>query len=149
MIKSLRHCGIVVADLEVALRFYRDLLGLKVVKQADETGVFLDNMLELQDVRVTTVKMSADEGPTLVELLMFTSHPQSSASDKLLCALGPTHIAFTVQDLDEVHRRLEGAGVRFNAPPQLSPDGYAKVTFCRDFEGNPIELVEVLEKQSA
>ena len=35
-------------------------------------------------------------------------------------------------------------GVVFNAPPQRSPDGGAKVTFCRDPEGNLLELVEVI-----
>ena len=34
--------------------------------------------------------------------------------------------------------------VKFTAPPQLTPDGYAKVTFCEDPDGTPIELVEVI-----
>ncbi len=33
MITRVRHTGIVVTDMEKALRFYRDLLGLKVVKE--------------------------------------------------------------------------------------------------------------------
>ncbi len=62
------------------------------------------------------------------------------------CDFGFTLIAFTVDDLDREYERLRAAGVAFNARPQTSPDGYAKVTFCRDPEGNLIELVEVLRR---
>ena len=51
----------------------------------------------------------------------------------------------------EVHPQLQKTyeyllknGVKFNAPPQLPPDGNAKVTFCEDPDGTPIELVQVI-----
>ena len=143
--KAVRHFGIVVSDMERSLRFYRDLLGLKAVRVMDESGEYLDNMLSLQNVRVTTVKMSADSGSTVVELLEFKSHRPEEPAKHEVYSIGPSHIAFTVDDLDAVYRRLSETGVRFNAPPQLSLDGYAKVTFCQDPDGMPIELVEVLK----
>ena len=143
--RAIRHLGIVVSDTERSLRFYRDLLGLKVVRVMDESGEYIDNMLSLENVRVTTVKMSADSGSTLVELLEFKSHPRQPRGDHEVCSVGPSHVAFTVDDLDTVYRRLSQAGVRFNAPPQLSPDGYAKVTFCQDPDGTLVEFVEVLD----
>ena len=143
--KTVRHFGIVVSDMERSLRFYRDLLGLKVVRVMDESGEYIDNVLSLQNVRVTTVKMSADSGSTLVELLEFKSHPCQSRGDRQVCSIGSSHVAFTVGDLDAIYRRLSQAGVHFNAPPQRSPDGYAKVTFCQDPDGTPVELVEVLD----
>lgn len=144
MMKAVRHFGIVVSDMERSLRFYRDLLGLKVVRVMDESGEYMENMLALQNVQVTTVKMSADSGSTLVELLEFKSHARQPHGDHEVCSVGPSHVAFTVADLDVVYRRLLQAGVRFNALPQLSPDGYAKVTFCQDPDGTLVELVEVL-----
>ena len=53
-------------------------------------------------------------------------------------------LALGVDDLDSVCQRLSTAGVTFHAPPQLSPDGYAKVTYGRGPEGVLLELVEVL-----
>mgnify|MGYP000114723570 CR=1 FL=1 len=44
----------------------------------------------------------------------------------------------------EIYQKLTESGVKFNAPPQLSPDGYAKVTFCLDPDNTPVELVQVL-----
>ena len=145
MVRSIRHFGIVVRDMERSLHFYRDLLGLKVVKVMDESGEYIDSMLSLKGARVATVKMSADSGETLVELLEFKSHPQPTHGEREVYSIGPSHVAFTVDDLDEVYRWLSESGVRFNAPPQQSPDGYAKVAFCQDPDATPIELVEVLE----
>ena len=60
--------------------------------------------------------------------------------------IGASHIAFTVDDLDKTYQYLLDNGVKFNAPPQKSPDGFAKVTFCSDPDNTPIELVEVISK---
>ena len=142
MIKDIRHTGIVVADLEASLYFYRDLFGFQVAKQMEEAGDYIDNISSLRNVKVTTVKMTAPDGQ-MIELLQYHSHSREQKSREI-CDIGITHIAFTVEDLNSEYDRLKGEGVPFNAPPQLSPDGYAKVTFCRAPEGTLIELVEVL-----
>ena len=144
MVIELRHAGIVVTDLERALRFYRDLLELKIVRTMDESGPYLDNLLDLEAVRVTTVKLAPEGGGAMVELLRFQSPPARSQAGRRIFEIGPSHVAFTVQDLDGLFQKLSRAGVRFTAPPQVSPDGLAKVAFCQDPDGAPIELVEML-----
>ena len=144
MIRAIRHVGVVVADLEAALGFYRDLLGLEVQRLMDESGAYIDTMLALDNVRVTTVKMGVPGGPALLELLRFESHRRDPPSSRELCNPGPSHIALEVEDLHATWRTLAEAGVVFNAPPQLAPDGGARVTFCLDPEGNPVELVQLL-----
>lgn len=143
MIRNIRHAGIVVTDLEAALRFYRDLLGFRETKRLEESGAYIDNMLALEGAQVTTVKLAAPDG-NLIELLHFGTHPRPRPSPPDACRIGITHIAFTVDDLGQLYSTLTAAGVSFNAPPQLSPDGYAQVTFCRDPDGTLIELVQVL-----
>ena len=142
MIKDIRHTGIVVIDLEASLHFYRDLLGFQIAKQMEEAGDFIDNISSLNNVRVTTVKMTSPSGQ-MIELLKYHSHP-AEKKRREICEIGISHIAFTVDDLDTEYKKLKEQGVRFNAPPQLSPDGYAKVTFCSAPEGTLVELVEVL-----
>ena len=71
MIKEVRHIGIVVKNIENSLKFYRDLLGLKIVRDMNEHGNHLDNMLSLDNVEVRTVKLSVNENITLIELLEF------------------------------------------------------------------------------
>ena len=142
MIKDIRHTGIVAADLEASLYFYRDLLGFQVAKQMEEAGDYIDNISSLRNVKVTTVKLTSPSGQ-MIELLKYQSH-LAEQKTREICEIGISHIAFTVDDLDVEYERLRGKGIQFNSPPQLSPDGYAKVTFCRAPEGTLIELVEVL-----
>jgi catechol 2,3-dioxygenase-like lactoylglutathione lyase family enzyme len=140
-----RHVGIVVRDLDLSLTFYRDLLGLSVIREMDEEGVFLDAILGTEKARVRTVKLAGTAGETQVELLSFTDPVPEIGAAPTLFRAGPTHVAFTVGDLDGIYRRMTAAGITFTTDPQLSPDGRAKVTFCRDPDGTALELVEVVQ----
>ena len=143
MITQIRHTGLVVADLEGALRFWRDLLGFKVEKQMDESGIHIDAMMDLKNVLVTTVKMTAPEGGML-ELLHFKSHPDIPVWLGQPYSTGFTHIAMSVGNMDMAFKKLTDAGVVFPAPPQYSPDGAVKVIYCKGPEGVLLELVERL-----
>lgn len=140
--KEIRHVGLVVSDINKALRFYRDLLGLKVLKDQNESGRYIDSIFGVKNAGVRTVKLSASDG-SLIELLCFSSYPKKPAKKKIY-EIGYSHVAFTVKDIDKEYKRLIKAGVKFHSLPQFSPDGYAKVAYCRDFERNPVELVQVL-----
>lgn len=143
--KAMRHAGIVVTDMEKSLKFYRDFLGLKVVWDKLESGDYIDKMSALKNVRVRTVKMIADSG-SLIELLWYDSHQRKRVGKSEICNIGASHIAFTVENLDEIHKLLCKNGVKFNCEPQFPPGGKVKVTFCEDPDGTLIELVEVLKK---
>ena len=128
--------------MENSLKFYRDQLGLKIIKDMDEQGNYLDNMLSLNDVRVRTVKLSANENTTLVELLEFESHNDNKIRN--FYTIGASHVALTVDNIEVLYEYLSKNNVKFNAPPQKSSDGLVKVTFCNDPDGTPIELVEII-----
>jgi len=142
MIRDIRHTGIVVEDLEASIRFYRDLLGFVTVRQMEESGDYLDNILAIKGIEVTTIKMTAPDGQ-MIELLKFHSHPREKKQRKAN-DIGITHIALTVNNLDDAYHSLKAKGIKFNSCPKQSPDGYAKVAFCLAPEGTYIELVEVL-----
>ena len=141
----IRHIGIVVTDIEQSLQFYKDVLGFKILKKADESGTCIDNFLNIQNTNVTTVKM-IDPNNNILELLYFNSHPELSDTNKLrrLTEIGCSHFALTVNDLDTLYSTLKEQGIEFNPPPQVSDDGNVKVAFCRDPDGTFIEMVEEL-----
>lgn len=144
MIKEVRHIGISVTDMDDSLRFYKDLLGFKIEREMNENGIHIDNMLSLDNVKVKTIKLSiGEENKTLIELLQFFSHPKDALKSDIT-KIGTSHFALTVNDLDQLYSKLKNKGIKFIAPPQISPDGYAKVTFCLDPDNTLIELVEVL-----
>ena len=129
--------------MENSLKFYQDLLGLKIIKDMDEQGGYINNMLSLDGVQVRTVKLSAGMGNTLIELLDFKSHNDNEIRN--FYTIGASHVALTVDNLEELYKTLSKNNVKFNAPPQKSPDGLVKVTFCNDPDGTPIELVEIID----
>jgi catechol 2,3-dioxygenase-like lactoylglutathione lyase family enzyme len=141
--KEIRHTGIVVSDMERSLKFYRDLLGLKVSVDFCEKGNYIDNVVGLQDTELRMVKLTTDDG-SMIELMQFLSHPVESPLKNKIYDLGCSHVAFTVDDLDKEYQKLMDNGISFNCSPIISPDGYAKVTYCHDPDGISIELVEVL-----
>ena len=139
----IRHTGIVVSDLDRALRFYRDLLGLDIKRRMVESGPCIANVLGLPDVVVETVKLGLDDEGTQIELLSFISHSVSAPEGNRALLIGPTHVALTVANLGDLYAKMFAAGIEFNCPPQDSPDGKVTLTYCRDPDGNLVELVEV------
>jgi catechol 2,3-dioxygenase-like lactoylglutathione lyase family enzyme len=140
---AIRHVGLVVADLEKSLKFWCDTMGFVISRQMEESGLHIDTMMGLKNVRVTTAKLAAPDGK-LLELLCFHSHPDKQQWEGKPYSTGFTHIALTVQDLDETCRRLQQVGVTFPAKPQRSPDGVAKVIYATGPEGVLLELVEII-----
>ena len=101
---KIRHTGIVVSDIDKALHFYNELLGFKIVKDAQETGPFIDKILGFSGVDVRTIKLGA--GGSLIELLYFKSYPMGPQT-RGMTSLGCTHIALTVNNLDNCFKMLK------------------------------------------
>ncbi|MDO9464718.1 MAG: VOC family protein [bacterium] len=143
-IKNIRHTGIVVSDMERSLKFYRNIMGLKQVIDFTEEGNFIDTISNLKGVRLRMVKLVAEDGG-MIELLHYASHPKSKRGENKLCELGPTHVAFTVRDVEKVYADWSVKGIRCNSKPIVSPDGKAKLFFCQDPDGTFLEIVQMLK----
>jgi len=142
MVTHLRHAGIVTDDLESSLRFYRDLLGFKEVRRMEESNPFIETVLGIKGVYVTTIKMSDPSGGQ-IELLHYQSHPKKRG-EREINDIGISHVALTVDDVNRLYENLNNSGVEFISSPRLSDDGGATVAFCRAPEGTFIELVELM-----
>ncbi len=99
-----------VRDLETALRWYRDVLGLTVALR-DEAGRFA--LLESRGGRVA---LMVGEG-----------------------AAGSTRLVFEVDDLDGWLERLTGLGVTAEGPVKESAEGYRRAVL-RGPEGQAVVL---------
>ena len=144
MILATRHTGIVVGDIDRALRFWRDVMGLQVVVDFREEGEFIDTVEHLSGVRLRMVKLRAPDG-SMVELLQDEAHPTAPPSANELCDRGIRHVAFTVADIESSWKVLVDGGCEVLSEPITSPDGKARLFFARDPEGNLMELVQVIE----
>ena len=145
MVQRIRHTGIVVSDMDEAFRFYRDLLGIDTVVFDDVVqSEFHDRITAADDARIHVVMLEAEDG-NRVELLQYLSHPHDAPGNANSFDIGCSHIAFEVENIDKLFDKMQRSGVHFNAPPQIDPHGYAKVTYCHDFDGTIVELVQILD----
>ena len=138
-----RHTGIVVQDMKRSLRFWRDVMGLKVDVDFWEEGEFIDTVQGLSGVKLHMIKLSAPDGST-IELLKDEAHPTAPPERNRMCDRGIRHVAFTVADVGASWRALREAGCETLSTPVVSPDGKAKLFFARDPEGNLLEIVQML-----
>ena len=131
--RNIRHVGLVVESIENSLKFYCDLLGLKIQGSTNEDENFISDIIGIKNAQLKTLK-----------LIEFLSPTPNKVKKNNLNNFGLTHIALTVDNLDFIFKKLKKAGIYFNSIPKISVDGNLKITFCKDFEGNSLELIEEL-----
>ena len=143
MILRAWHAGYTVSDLDRALPFYRDLLGLKLVRDAVREGPDYDELTGTTGARLR-VAVLEDAGGFWIELCQ-SLEPRSDAQPGRLGDPGAGHVSFCLDDLSTAHNQLVAAGARVQSPPvELSREGHAagKVLYLYDPDGNIIELFE-------
>ena len=118
-IVSLNHASLIVANLEVSLKFYSEVLGLQQVYRPDlgfpgawfQLGVQQIHLLEL-------------ENPDPI-----TGRPVHGGRDR--------HVALNALELAPVQEALNRAGIFYT----MSVSG-RRALFCRDPDGNAVEIIE-------
>jgi len=127
------HTMVRVENLDAALRFYGDLLGLKVVSRSDhEQGRFTLVFLCAPE---DEARARQDKAP-MVELTWNWPDAQGKA-EKYAGGRNFGHLAYRVDNIYEVCQRFADAGVTINRPPR---DGH--MAFVRSPEGISIELLQ-------
>ena len=128
----LDHVMLRVMDLNRSLAFYRDTLGMQVLRQVDyEAGQF------------TNVFLSFDADTESSLELTYNWH-QTEAYEKGR-VFG--HLALMVDDVHAAVAALEQAGVRIKTPPKQMAHGTRTIAFVFDPDDNLIELLEPLSQE--
>ena len=138
---SIRHFGIVVQNIDESLFFYENLLGFKVFKKMEESGPEISTFLGIKNVKVTTIKMR-NQFNQMIELLYYQE--QAHKNDVFINQLGPTHLALSVINLDDIYQNFKKQNIEFISSPIITDNKFAKVAFCKAPEGTFVELVEEL-----
>ena len=116
-ISRIGQIAVPVLDLDRAVAFYRDVLGLELLFQAPPGLAFF----RCGGVRLMLSRREGAGAPERAGL-----------------------VYYLVADLPAAHRALSGRGVQFLHPPHLIarlPDHELWMAFCRDSEGNLLGLM--------
>ena len=135
--------GIVVNDLDKTRDFWVNTLGFKLHIEAKEGSPYIDELLAIKDPGLTTVKLVDSKG-FIIELLKFENYQVENTWSGDLKTTGLTHIALTVDKLDELVEILEKLDYQTISKIKTSPNKKVKVVFVRGPEGIMLELVQEL-----
>lgn len=134
---SIHHVGIVVSDLEEAVSFYRDVLGLQVAEEFTLSGDGIATAIGEDEITGAFVHLEGHGA--LVELIEYDSVHGDGGSD-VINAHGAKHVGFAVEDLDGFYDGLPD-DVETVSPPQEIELG-TSILFFQDPDGNFVEIVE-------
>jgi methylmalonyl-CoA/ethylmalonyl-CoA epimerase len=134
-VTAIDHVGVAVPDLDVAIAFYRDTLGM--VLDHIETN-------EGQGTREAMMRVPGDEGGTAVQLLAPLS-PDSTIG-KFIDRRGPgmQQLAYRVTDIDAATEAIRAKGLRVMFDKAIVGTANSRANFVhpKDAGGVLIELVE-------
>jgi len=141
------HTAIVVWDTDVSLRFYRDVLGLRVAGESENYGTeqeHLNNVFGAR-LRITALRGTAGPGIELLEYLA-PRDGRPFPADEHANDIVHRHTILLTQDADAAAHPLRtskasfvSSGVVANPTGQL---GFQKALLVRDPDGHTIEIEE-------
>jgi glyoxylase I family protein len=120
------HASVIVSDTARALGFYHDLLGLEVDRRRPDLG-YPGAWLRLSDQQIHLLELPNPD-PSV-------GRPAHGGRDR--------HTAVHVRGLGGLKLALERAGVPYTTSRSGRP-----ALFCRDPDGNALELIEELIEES-
>lgn len=124
---QLLHTMIRVGDQEKSIKFYTEILGMKVLRQKDYPGGRFTN---------TFVGYGDEIEHTVVELTY------NWDTDKYTHGSGFGHLAFGVEDIYATCEAMREMGVNITREPGPMKHGTTVIAFVEDPDGYKIELIE-------
>lgn len=136
--------GIVVADLDAAIEFFR-ALGLELEGSTMVEGEWAGRVTGLGDQHVEIAMMRMPDGHGRLELSRFLD-PEVVADHRRapVNALGYLRVMFAVDDLDETLERLFALGAELVSSEIVEYAGVTRLCYIRGPEGLLIGLAEDL-----
>lgn len=140
-IRRMEHVGVIVEDLAEAIAFFVEL-GLELRGETSVEGDWVGRVIGLEGVRADIAMLQTPDGHGRVELAKFHAPAsESHREDAPANTLGIRHIAFSVEDIDDVLARLQARGVALVGELVRYGDSY-RLCYVRGPAGIIVELAE-------
>lgn len=145
-VQGISHVAVGVTDMDRALTFYRDLVGLRVTLDVEEAA-FASN--DGEGDRRRAVYLRTEDGPHefFIVLDQQLDQPPFGQPPRIL-QLGTHHFSFWVDGLAALFERIVDAGFRVVLHPTEAPaasygedgDGRVLTAIVKDQDGNPVQF---------
>lgn len=145
LLKSCHHHGFTVSSIDASLRFYRDMLGLELIRVSERKDLpSYNHILGYDNVKLNVALLSHPVNGFLLELFEYMN-PPSTKRELANYYVGSSHIAFEVEDIDAVYKKLLSAGYSsINDPVDVIRGGHrvARCIYALDPDGISVELFQ-------
>jgi glyoxylase I family protein len=136
----MNHTGLVIRDLDQAVEFYRDVVGLTVAATWEREGAAISQVVGYENTHLKIAFLTAADGHNL-ELIQYVRPSRSERVRGERNSIGATHLCFNVDDIEQTFRQIVSGGARqLNPPAEVAPG--RKACYLQDPDGNWIELLE-------
>ncbi|WP_186577066.1 SMU1112c/YaeR family gloxylase I-like metalloprotein [Aquibacillus kalidii] len=126
MFKRIHHIALICSDYQISKDFYVEKLGLEVISEV------------YREERDSYKLDLALHGNYILELFSFPGAPDRPSYPE---AQGLRHLAFTVDDIDQVSLELKKKGITVEEI-RVDPITNKRFTFFQDPDGLPLEIYE-------
>ena len=141
MVQKLHHTGFVVKNVEESTAFYRDVVGLSLIRAYERMGTGIDQVVGYENAHLSAAILDIGGGHIL-ELIQYVNPRSEDRPTEERNVLGARHLALLVDDIHAMYARLaENGGQGMNPPAELEPGRIA--CYLQDPDGNWIELLEL------
>lgn len=142
---GIHHLGLTVRDLERSIHFYRDLLGMTLVRRRTTDADYIGRQTGFPGVQlsVASFKVAPDSNPSL-EIVQYLTH-SAVPSEHATNQPGVSHLCLRVDNLGAAYASLRDQGVPFKAEPVAitsGPNQGGVVVYLYDPDGYTLELFE-------
>ncbi len=142
MIKSFLHVGISVIDMEASIKFYSEIMQMKIERRSKYQGEPIGRIVGVKDAELDICVL--EKNNLRIELLDYhdgkrkkrIKYPRQDQP-------GLVHISFLVDNVDKEYERIKAYGYEFNAPPEVARENGPKITY---FKGPDNVVIEIYEK---
>ena len=136
------HVAMSVKDMEKAIAFYRDVVGMEKVFDR-EFAEGMARLIGVEGTRVRVVHMKLND--SMIELFDYAYPPgREPRPDRQQSDFGLIHIGFIVEDFWGTYRHLLDHGVQFLADPvEIRPGVH--VAYFHGVEYEVCEIREILQ----
>lgn len=139
------HFSFTVTDLDRSIAFYRDVLGMRLLRRADRQGPDISRIVSFEDAHLEIAYLELPGAPGMeLELIEYLA-PKGEPIDRRTCNPGSAHLCFGTDDVHSSYSSLVSAGVQFRSEPILVQAGASKggyALYFNDPDGNTLELVQ-------
>jgi lactoylglutathione lyase len=149
VIVGILHHGIVISDIEQAVAWYRDVLGLELVHRQRGENAYTPILvgvpgavLEVAQFRVSNELPRASTHD--LELIQYVRQGVDGALPPVN-QVGAAHLAFLVSDIQALYDRATRGGAQFRNPPTRITEGANEGgygSYLHDPDGNTLEFIQ-------